>query len=162
MKCSSPATEDVPPQGDQSIDGEPPTVTGLVHSQSVPLYPTSAAGMVHSRSPYTRWMLCKHKCGWMNSHPAGHIGMNLFSASEDVLGGWSYDKYRYLTQRSIRLSGSSLPVISSLSQCFQNTLNSSHLSTLRWIQSIMFVTINVGCFDGFGHKALSANVSPGW
>jgi len=39
--CSSPVTEDVPPRRDRSIHGVPPSVTGLVLSQSVPLHPTS-------------------------------------------------------------------------------------------------------------------------
>jgi len=48
--CSSPVTEDVPPRRDRSSHGVPPSVTGLVHSRSVPLHPTSVTGLVHSPS----------------------------------------------------------------------------------------------------------------
>ena len=51
--CSSPVTEDVPPRRDRSIHGVPPSVTGLVHSRSVPLHPTSVNGPVHSRSVHS-------------------------------------------------------------------------------------------------------------
>jgi len=47
ITCSSPVTEDVPPRRDWSIHGVPPSVTGLVLSRSVPLYPTSVNGPVH-------------------------------------------------------------------------------------------------------------------
>jgi hypothetical protein len=52
--CSSPVTEDVPPRRDRSIHGVPPSVSGLVHSRSVPLHPTSVTGLVHSRSIHTK------------------------------------------------------------------------------------------------------------
>jgi hypothetical protein len=45
--CSSPVMEDVPPRRDRSIRGVPPSVTGLVHSRSVPLHPTSVKGLVY-------------------------------------------------------------------------------------------------------------------
>ena len=49
----SPVTEDVPPRRDRSIHGVPPSVTGLVHSRSVPLHPTSVNGLVHSPSVHS-------------------------------------------------------------------------------------------------------------
>jgi hypothetical protein len=51
--CSSPVTEDVPPRRDRSSHGVPPSVTGLVHSRSVPLHPTSVNGLVHSPSVHS-------------------------------------------------------------------------------------------------------------
>jgi hypothetical protein len=51
--CSSPVTEDVPPRRDWSTHGVPPSVTGLVHSRSVPLHPTSVNGLVHSLSVHS-------------------------------------------------------------------------------------------------------------
>ena len=51
--CSSPVTEDVPPRRDRFIHGVPPSVTGLVLSQSVPLHPTSVNGPVHPRSVHS-------------------------------------------------------------------------------------------------------------
>jgi len=62
--CSSPVTEDVPPRRDRSIHGVPPSVTGLVHSRSVPLHPTSVTGLVHSRSIHTKCYL--HSTPWCN------------------------------------------------------------------------------------------------
>jgi hypothetical protein len=52
-RCSSPVTEDVPPRRDRSIHGVPPSVSGLVHSRSIPLYPTSVNGLVHSPSVHS-------------------------------------------------------------------------------------------------------------
>jgi len=54
IDCSSPVTEDVPPRRDRSIHGVPPSVTGLVHSRSVPRHPTSVTGLVHSWSIHTK------------------------------------------------------------------------------------------------------------
>jgi len=51
--CSSPVTEDVPTRRDRSIHGVPPSVTGLVHSRSIPLHPTSVNGLVHSPSVHS-------------------------------------------------------------------------------------------------------------
>jgi len=48
--CSSPVKEDGPPRRDRSSHGVPPSVTGLVHSRSIPLHPTSVTGLVHSPS----------------------------------------------------------------------------------------------------------------
>jgi hypothetical protein len=53
--CSSPVTEEVPPRRDRSSHGALPSVTGLVHSRSVPLHPTSVTGLVHSRSIHTKY-----------------------------------------------------------------------------------------------------------
>ena len=76
--CSSPFAEDVPPRRDRSIHGVPPSVTGLVHSRSVPLHPTSVNGLVHSPSVHSVNTL--HTCPRMYAHSAGHIQLNLINA----------------------------------------------------------------------------------
>ena len=53
IMCSSPVTEGVSPRRDWSIHGVPPSVTGLLHSRSVPLHPISVNGLVYSFSVHS-------------------------------------------------------------------------------------------------------------